>query len=70
MSSTLTKLEVNVENFVSCLYLLDGRLSCLTTLSIRVRKISRISTNVDKTVSVISIIVFGGETLNLIDRYY
>ncbi|CAF1301761.1 unnamed protein product [Rotaria sordida] len=39
MSSTLTKLKVEVKTFRDCLYLLDGRLDCLSTLIINVRYI-------------------------------
>ena len=58
ISSTLTKLKINVETFDDCLYLLDGRLNCLSTLIIHVKKISFTLSNIDNTVSIISIIVF------------
>ena len=49
-SSTLTHLQINLGTFCSCLYLLDGRLPCLTTLTIRVRRISPSSENIDRVV--------------------
>ncbi|CAF3033483.1 unnamed protein product [Rotaria sp. Silwood2] len=39
MSSTLMKLKINVVNFADCLYLLDGRFECLSTLIINVLSI-------------------------------
>ncbi len=39
MSSTLSTLNINVETFDDCLYLLDGRLQCLSTLIINFEKI-------------------------------
>jgi hypothetical protein len=39
MSSTLTNLKIRVLSFNDCLYLLDGRLDCLSTLIIHVEKI-------------------------------
>jgi hypothetical protein len=65
MSSTLTKLKVNVETFSACLYLLDGRLNCLTTLIVNVTTISSQLPDINDTVSIISIIVFRGKTLKL-----
>ncbi len=53
MSSTLTTLKVLVENFDDCLYLLDGRLDSLSTLIIKLDKISSTSTTIDNTVSLI-----------------
>ena len=41
MSSTLTKLEIDVHTFDECLYLLDGRFDCLSTLIIEIKKILR-----------------------------
>ncbi|CAF3973203.1 unnamed protein product, partial [Rotaria sp. Silwood2] len=41
ISSTLTKLKISVTIFADCLYLLDGRLDCLTTLIIDVKEICR-----------------------------
>ncbi len=53
MSSTLTVLKINVETFDDCLYLLDGRLDCLSTLIIHVDRISFSLKTVDNTVSMI-----------------
>ncbi|CAF1432789.1 unnamed protein product [Rotaria sordida] len=49
ISSTLTTLNINVDNFADCLYLLDGRLNCLSTLIIRVLKISPVISNIKNT---------------------
>ena len=40
MSSSLTQLKINVESFVDCLFLLDGRLDSLSKLIINVRETS------------------------------
>jgi hypothetical protein len=40
MSSTLMKLKISVVNFADCLFLLDGRFECLSTLIIDVSSIS------------------------------
>jgi hypothetical protein len=52
VSSTLTKLTINVNSFDDCLYLLDGRLECLSTLIIDITKITDSSLNKDNTVSI------------------
>ncbi|CAF1346940.1 unnamed protein product, partial [Rotaria sordida] len=49
ISSSLTKLKINVKTFDDCLYLLDGRFDCLSTLIIYVTKISFTSSNIDNT---------------------
>jgi hypothetical protein len=54
MSSTLTKLKINVKTFDDCLYLLDGRLDTLSKLIIHVKRISHTSRIIDNTVSVIT----------------
>lgn len=51
MSSTLVKLKINVSTFVDCLYLLDGRLSSLSTLIINVASIFDPVINIGRTVS-------------------
>ncbi len=51
--STLTELKVNVETFDDCLYLLDGRFNCLSTLIINIEIISSTSGTIDNTVSII-----------------
>ncbi len=54
MSSTLSTLKINVATFNDCLYLLDGRLHCLSKLIIHVKKtISFMSSTIDNTVSII-----------------
>ncbi len=57
ISSTLTKLIINVTTFNDCLYLLDGSLKSLTTLIIDINKISDSSSIIDNTVIMSSIIV-------------
>jgi hypothetical protein len=57
MSPALARLKINVELFNDCLYLLDGRFACLSTLFIHVNKFSCISSETDNTVSTISIIM-------------
>jgi hypothetical protein len=52
-SSTLTTLEINVITFDDCLYLLDERLNCLSTLKIHVNEIAYTSGTIDNTVSII-----------------
>ncbi|CAF4036142.1 unnamed protein product [Rotaria sordida] len=49
ISSTLTTLNINVDNFADCLYLLDGRLNCLSTLIIRVLKIPSVISKIKNT---------------------
>ena len=60
MSSNLTQLKINVESFLECLYLLDGRLHSLSKLIINVRKFSyeRKPSYVNDTVNIISMIIF------------
>ncbi len=55
VSLTLTKLKINVNTFDDCLYILDGHLQCLSTLIIDILKILDSTSNIDKTVSIISI---------------
>ncbi len=50
-SPILTHLHINVETFDDCLYLLDGRLKQLTTLSATVYAIDRSSTSVPNMVN-------------------
>ncbi|CAF4454471.1 unnamed protein product, partial [Rotaria socialis] len=49
VSSTLTKLKINVSTFDDCLYLLDGRLQHLSILIIDIDEISDSSSNIDNT---------------------
>ena len=58
MSSTLIKLKINVATLTDCLYLLDGRLDCLSTLIINVSHIFHPIEDIDPTVSIISMIMF------------
>ncbi len=58
LSSTLTKLKINVVNLIDCLLLLDGRLVSLSTLIINVSYISYPLGDIDRTVSRILIIRF------------
>ena len=51
MSSTLTTLKMNVATFNDCLYILDGRFDCLSTVFIHVRIIFDTLTNIDNVVS-------------------
>ena len=57
-SPSLTKLNINVNNFDGCLYLLDGRLECLSTLIINISKITDSSLNINNTVSINAIFVY------------
>jgi hypothetical protein len=50
VSSTLTKLNINVNTFDDCLYLLHGRLENLSTLIIDISEINESSLNKDNTV--------------------
>lgn len=52
-SSTLTTLKANVKSFDDCLYLLDGRLNCLSKLIIGIKIIADTSGTIDNTVSMI-----------------
>ncbi|CAF3359078.1 unnamed protein product [Rotaria sp. Silwood2] len=49
VSSTLAKLQISVLGFDNCLYLLDGRFDCLSTLIIHVHKILTPSSIIDNT---------------------
>jgi hypothetical protein len=46
-------MEINVKTFGDCLYLLDGRFNCLSTLIINIEIISSTSGTIDNTVSII-----------------
>ncbi|CAF3294041.1 unnamed protein product [Rotaria sp. Silwood2] len=48
-SSTLTVLKISVKSFDDCLYLLDGRLNCLSTLIIYVEEIAYTLGTIDNT---------------------
>ncbi|CAF3287223.1 unnamed protein product [Rotaria sp. Silwood2] len=49
VSSTLTKLNIEVNTFDNCLYLLDGRLQCLSTFIINIFEIFDSSAYIDNT---------------------
>ncbi|CAF2140517.1 unnamed protein product, partial [Rotaria magnacalcarata] len=49
VSSALTRLEIHIDTFDDCLYLLDGRFECLTTLIVNIRKIFVSKSNIDNT---------------------
>ncbi|CAM4829601.1 unnamed protein product [Rotaria magnacalcarata] len=48
-SLTLTTLKMNVKSFDDCLYLLDGRLNCLSKLIIGIKIIADTSGTIDNT---------------------
>ena len=56
-SSILTDLYIHVETFNDCLYLLDGRLKQLTTLSIIVHSMNNSSTIVHKMVKILTDVI-------------
>lgn len=68
VSSTLTKLKVNVRILNDCLDFLDGRLTCLSTLIICVEKIVYALPIRHSMVCIILITVFCGKTLNYTER--
>ncbi|CAF3003260.1 unnamed protein product [Rotaria sp. Silwood2] len=49
VSSTLTKLKIDVNTLDDCLYILDGRFDCLSTLIIDIEKIRPLLSNIDTT---------------------
>jgi hypothetical protein len=58
ISSTLIKLTINVLTFDDCLYLLNGCFESLSTLIIDIMEITRLSSNIDNTVSISAIIAY------------
>ncbi|CAF3609710.1 unnamed protein product [Rotaria socialis] len=58
LSSTLTKLTINVNTFDDCLYLLNGCLQSLSTLIIRISKIDRSSSMIDNTKKLVKLKCF------------
>ncbi|CAF3733526.1 unnamed protein product, partial [Rotaria sordida] len=48
-SSTLTTLKIDVETFDDCLYLLDGRFNCLSTMIVHVGEITHTLATIDNT---------------------
>ncbi|CAF4193943.1 unnamed protein product [Rotaria sordida] len=52
VSSTLTKLNINVNTFDDCLYLLDDHLDSLSSIIINIRKISAPLLDIDNTVRI------------------
>ncbi|CAF3352350.1 unnamed protein product [Rotaria sp. Silwood2] len=59
MSSTLTKLKIDVNTFDDCLYLLDGRFEYLSTLIVDIVKISISRSKIDNTVSIVGRCISG-----------
>jgi len=57
-SSTLTKLSISVHYFDDCLYLLDGRFECLSTLVIKITAVLDKFSNRENTVSRIAMSSF------------
>jgi hypothetical protein len=57
VSSTLIKLKIEVNTFDDCLYLLDGRLQCLSTLIIKIFEICDSLANIDNKVSIYLIVM-------------
>ncbi|CAF4505026.1 unnamed protein product, partial [Rotaria sp. Silwood2] len=55
MSSTLTKLKIDVNTFDDCLYLLDGRFEYLSTLIVDIVKISISRSKIDNTKKLIKL---------------
>ncbi len=56
VSSTLTKLKIEVNTFTDCLYILDGSFDCLTTLIIDIQRIRPLLANIDDTVKILLIV--------------
>jgi hypothetical protein len=52
MSSTLTKLKINLETFTECLFLLNGNFECLTTLIVDIQLIYYPVQRIDNTVCI------------------
>lgn len=49
-SSTLTKLKIDVNTIDDCLYVVDGRFDCLSTLIIDIKRIRPLLSDIDTTV--------------------
>ena len=56
VSSTLTKLKIDVNTLDDCLYILDGRFDCLSTLIIDIEKMRPLLSIIDTTVKILLII--------------
>jgi len=56
VSSTLTKLKIDVNTLDDCLYILDGRFDCLSTLIIDIEVIRPLLSIIDTTVKILLII--------------
>ncbi|CAF1318138.1 unnamed protein product [Rotaria sordida] len=69
VSSTLTKLEIVVGYFDDCLYLLDGRLKCLSILIINVSSFLTLLPNIDNTKKLPKLKHFSLTSTCLIDDY-
>ncbi|UJR29663.1 hypothetical protein I4U23_017211 [Adineta vaga] len=69
ISSTLTKLTINVTSFDDCFYLLDGRLEYLTILIIDIKKISYSALTINNTVKLFKLKQFS-LTSHRLTHYY
>ncbi|CAF2520460.1 unnamed protein product [Rotaria sp. Silwood2] len=69
VSSTLTKLEIIVRNFDDCLYLLDGRLKCLSILIINALNFLTLLPNIDNTKKLPKLKYFSLTSTCLTDLY-
>ncbi|CAF2728305.1 unnamed protein product [Rotaria sp. Silwood2] len=69
LSSTLTKLIINVNSFDDCLYLLNGCLQSLSTLIIRIYKIDRSSSIIDNTKKLFKLKCFSLSTDQYVSDY-
>ena len=56
VSSALTKLKIDVNTLDDCLYILDGRFDCLSTLIIDIEKMRPLLSIIDTTVKILLII--------------
>ena len=54
--SSLTKLKINVEHYFDCLFILDGRFQCLSTLILQMRQIFPAPIDISKEVSVFPVL--------------
>jgi hypothetical protein len=64
----LTVLKINVKSFDDCLYLLDGRINCLSTLIIYVQEIAYTLGTIDNTVSIILNYCISRKKISELDR--
>ncbi|CAF1206246.1 unnamed protein product, partial [Rotaria sordida] len=69
MSSTLTKLKVNVARFDDCLCLLVGNLKCLSTLIIHVKQILLSLSNIDNRKKLPNLKCFSLTSIEFVSHY-